>query len=45
MKEKFVPLCKTCAAKGVLSSMSRMPSAVPLHFKGKGFYATDYKDK
>jgi len=33
--------CPECSSKNI----TKLINAVPIHFKGKGFYATDYKDK
>jgi len=35
-----IPSCDNCGLK-----MERQYHAVPVHFKGSGFYTTDYKKK
>lgn len=34
---------KTCPGVGCGKSVKRILSAVPVHFKGSGFFSTDYK--
>jgi predicted nucleic acid-binding Zn ribbon protein len=46
MSEKRLILCLECFDKGTTQKMQLGPGGgIGIHFKGKGFYETDYKNK
>ncbi len=46
INERMLIACKDCCAKGYTSKFSIIPSKpAGVHFKGSGFYETDYKGK
>lgn len=46
MNETFTAICLNCFEKGKPSDMIKGPGGgIGIHFKGTGFYQTDYKGK
>jgi len=43
VEEKPEIICDLCLEEDVV--MERVINASPVHFKGSGFYETDYKDR
>lgn len=46
MNEQFVAICHNCFQKGKSCQMVKgVGGGLAVHFKGSGFYETDYKGK